>query len=81
MGKRADEHGPDAKAAFQRTADLWSVYLGHKVEAKDVPMMLVLLKITRSIDGAYNADDFIDMIGYAGLAGQIESGEHDTGYE
>jgi len=80
-GKRSDQHGPDLKLAFQRTADLWSAYLGKRIEARDVPMMMVLLKVTRSTEGEYNADDYIDICGYAALAGQIESGENDTGYE
>ena len=72
-GDRKQQHGPDMKESFQRTANLWSNYLGYKIKAKDVPIMMVLLKVTRAKDGAFNQDDYVDMCGYSAIAGQIDS--------
>ena len=32
---------------------------------------MVLLKVARTKTGSLNRDDFVDMVGYAGLAGEI----------
>jgi len=33
--------------------------------------MMILLKMARQMTGEYNPDDFVDMAGYAGCAGEI----------
>ena len=67
---RAATYG-DAKESHQRIADLWSTYLGVKITAKDVAALMVLLKISRS-KGAKHVDNWIDVAGYAALAGEME---------
>ena len=49
---------------------------GDRNEAEDVALMMVLLKISRHTQGTKNnLDNFIDMCGYAAIAGEInESG-------
>ena len=46
------------------------------ITAEDVALMMVLLKISRHTQGTKNnLDNFIDMCGYAAIAGEInESG-------
>ena len=42
------------------------------ITAKDVAIMMILLKISRSNQGKkFNLDNFIDMAGYSAIAGEI----------
>jgi hypothetical protein len=71
-GDRAADHGP-ARKTHQNIADLWNTYLGYKgtdieLRPSDVAMMMVLLKVARTMTGRFNPDDYVDMAGYAGLA-------------
>ena len=61
----------DAAESHQRIADLWATYLGVEVSAVDVAAMMVLLKVSRST-GARRDDNWIDICGYAALAGEME---------
>jgi hypothetical protein len=67
-------HG-DMFENFGRIADLWSAYLGKRLEsdltAVDVGQMMVLLKIARTQSGEMVADHFIDQVGYSACAGEI----------
>jgi hypothetical protein len=46
------------------------------ITAEDVALMMVLMKISRNTQGKKNnLDNFIDMCGYAAIAGEI----NDTG--
>lgn len=76
---RQDKHGnpEDSHAAI---ADLWSMYLSHKfgvdldLHGDDAAVMMVLLKIGRAAIGKPNLDTFVDMAGYAAIAGEIATG-------
>ncbi|WP_441235679.1 DUF6378 domain-containing protein [Bradyrhizobium sp. 930_D9_N1_4] len=73
-GDRAQAHG-DMADNFGRCADLWSAYLGKRLDveltAVDVGNMMALLKIARTQTGEVNADDFVDGAGYLACAGEI----------
>lgn len=73
-GDRAQSHG-DMADNFGRCADLWSAYLGKRLDtgltAVDVGNMMALLKIARTQTGDVNADDFVDGAGYLACAGEI----------
>lgn len=69
-GDRAAQHG-DKVENHQYIAALWTAYLGVTITADQVALMMVLLKIARTKTGALNRDDFVDMAGYAGVAGEI----------
>ncbi len=69
-GERALQHG-DALEAHTNIAALWSAYLGMPVTARDVALLMVLLKVARTKTGTANPDDFIDAAGYAAIAGEI----------
>ncbi len=73
-GERQTTHG-DKVQCLQNVAALWSAYLGSTVDAHDAALMLVLLKLARSKTGTFNIDDYLDMAGYAGCAGEI-AGRH-----
>jgi hypothetical protein len=74
-------HG-DAFKNHAEIAEFWNIFLDKKLQpmasitAEDVALMMVLLKISRNTQGKKNnLDNFIDMCGYAAIAGEI----NDTG--
>ncbi len=63
-------------------ARYWNVYLQsrgimgkRRVEAVDVAMMMVLLKVARSVLGHVNPDDYVDVAGYGSIAGFLAAPE------
>lgn len=81
---RAGLHG-SAENSFQMIGDMWSAYIEHLIFVRngikarislqpvDVAQMMVQLKQARSLYGdAANADNFVDAIGYAALAGMLQ---------
>tara|TARA_R110000823_G_scaffold242581_1_gene367027 strand:- start:145 stop:462 length:318 start_codon:yes stop_codon:yes gene_type:complete len=75
-GDRANTHG-DKEANHSNIANLWAAYLRNKplddecLTPHDVAMMMVLLKVARTQAGSHNPDDYVDMAGYAGIAGGL----------
>ena len=57
-------------------AELWSAYLGVPLTADEVALMMVLLKIARTKSNTKVEDHFVDMAGYAAIAGEIVLGGH-----
>lgn len=75
-GDRAKQHG-DMEKVHARAAKLWSAYLDIEeapLSPADVAMLMILLKMARDGAGDFNADNFIDMCGYAGIAGALRGG-------
>lgn len=76
-GDRAETHGPKERN-HQNIADHWNAYLTGRLNrfltAHDVALMMVELKIARTKEGVTNRDNYVDMAGYAGLAGEIALG-------
>lgn len=79
-GDRQKSHG-DKVHNHLNIAILWNAYLtirrepGSPLQPVDVAHMMALLKISRTQLGAHNADDWVDMCGYAAVAGEIASKE------
>ena len=76
-GDRNDTHG-DAFQNHAEIAEFWNIFLDGKlrpmanITAQDVAIMMILLKVSRSTQGEkFNIDNFIDMVGYAAIAGEI----------
>ena len=76
-GDRNDTHG-DAYRNHAEIAEFWNIFLDKKLQpmasitAEDVALMMVLMKISRNSQGKKsNLDNFIDMCGYAAIAGEI----------
>ena len=67
-GDKVDNHNNIAR--------LWSAYLDVKVEAHDVAIMMVLLKIARTKLGKVSKDTYIDMAAYSAIAGEIKFKEN-----
>lgn len=75
-GKREQDYGKP-EDNFTTIGLLWSVYLNaahpkvfQTVTAKDVAIMMALLKIARIATGN-SPDSFIDLAGYAACGGEI----------
>lgn len=77
---RAATHG-DAEDSFAEIAKLWSWYNDNRTipegpfEARDVAMMMSLFKIARICNNTKHEDSYIDLVGYAALAGEISTQE------
>lgn len=79
-GDRAAQHGPKERN-HQNIADLWNAFLGPRLTTPlspmEVALLMALLKIARTKDGSGkdNPDSYIDLAGYAGVAGEIALNE------
>lgn len=70
-GQREHDYGTP-EYNFRMIAELWNAYLGDRVfTAKDVAMMMALLKIARIRFGNATEDSFVDLAGYAACGGEI----------
>lgn len=77
---REEQYG-EPEDNFALIAAFWNGYLESKypeieyssvIEACDVAMMMALLKVARIATGKPKADNFVDLIGYAACAGEIQ---------
>lgn len=64
--ERAKDYG-DPRPNMERTAALWSAYLGTPITAHDVAICMILVKASRSKVSAH-ADNYQDIAGYAEIA-------------
>lgn len=75
---RANTHG-DKRQNHKNIAALWNAYLDIRRDTAspltetDVAQMMVLLKLARTQLGAFNQDDYVDLVGYAAIAGELAS--------
>ena len=69
-GDREATHG-DKLENHTDIAKLWSAYLGKDITPTQAAVMMMLLKVARTKVGKFNIDDYIDMAGYAGVAGEV----------
>ena len=70
-GDRHNDYG-DKVENHNNIAKLWSAYLDSKVEAHDVAILMVLLKIARTKLGEISKDTYVDMSAYGAIAGEIK---------
>jgi len=61
---------------MQRTARLWSAYLEMPITDYQVSMCMALVKIARSMETP-KTDTYIDLVGYAAIAGQLHTEENE----
>ena len=79
-GDREKQHG-NKTLNHDNIAKLWQAYLKIRsdptapLNALDAAHMMCLLKIARTQSGVVNPDDYIDLAGYAGVAGEIALNE------
>ena len=70
-GHREQDYG-NPENSFNRIAKLWTAYMDFPFTAKDVAIMMGLLKVAR-IKAGNSIDSAIDLAGYAACAGEIYS--------
>ena len=63
-GDRNNQYG-DPRQDFQRTATMWSAYLGVDIAPHDVAALMSLLKISRIRWSPDKRDSWVDLAGYA----------------
>lgn len=68
---RVDTHG-NHHTSHANVASLWQAYLGQPLSSRDVALMMVLLKVARTMEGEHNPDDYVDICGYAALAQDLD---------
>lgn len=58
---------------FELVSEFWVSYLSSKsvFYPQDVANMMILLKVARAATGKFNADNYIDIAGYAACACEI----------
>lgn len=66
IAERGRDYGP-ASVNLQRTADLWSAYLGVPISMEQVCVCMSLVKISRMASGR-KTDNFVDARAYLTLA-------------
>lgn len=74
-GQREEDYGTP-EDNFGLIAKLWNDYIwggAQKLDAQDVAMMMVLLKVARIRNGGGTSDSFVDIAGYAACGGEINS--------
>ena len=71
---REKTHG-NKKINHDNIAKMWSAYLDFDISGRDVALMMVLLKVARTKAGSHNTDDYVDMVGYSSIAGELAEGE------
>ena len=66
IAERGRDYGP-ASVNLQRTADLWSAYLGVPITVEQVCVCMSLVKISRMASGR-KTDNYVDARAYLTLA-------------
>ena len=75
-GHRQNDYGTP-EDNFNRIGKLWSAYMDIEFKAKDVAIMMALLKVAR-IKAGNSIDSAVDLAGYAACAGEIYTKEEDS---
>ena len=74
-GQRQYDYG-DKYQNHKNISELWSSYLGTKISAHDVAICMLLVKVAR-LKHRTTEDCYIDMAGYAAIAGEINDKDKD----
>ncbi|QMP18281.1 hypothetical protein phiV141_24 [Vibrio phage phiV141] len=70
MKDRAASRDCDGERSMERTVNAFNAMFGHKMTTVQGWQFMELLKMARSVGGAYREDDFVDGVAYAALAGE-----------
>ena len=74
-GQRQHDYG-DKYQNHENIANLWSSYLDYNILAHDVAICMLLVKVAR-LKHRPTKDCYIDMAGYAAIAGEINDKDKD----
>lgn len=70
---------PEGERSMCATVEAFKAVTGHQLTESDGWLFMCLLKVVRSRQGAYRADNFEDLAAYAGLAGEAAYQEAQRG--
>lgn len=70
MKDRAASRDCDGERSMARCVNAFNAMFGHKLTVVEGWQFMELLKMARSVGGAYREDDFVDGVAYAALAGE-----------
>lgn len=77
-GDRQTDYGPP-EVNFQRIANLWNDHMETTMfTPRKVAELMLLLKIARTVNSP-TEDSYVDLIGYAALAGEMAETEKENG--
>lgn len=77
-GDRQTDYGPP-EVNFQRIANLWNDHMETRMfTPRKVAELMLLLKIARTVNSP-TEDSYVDLIGYAALAGEMAETEKRSG--
>lgn len=76
-GDRQQSYG-SPEDNFKLIANLWGLYTGYALDAQDVAVMMILLKIARISTGTNKDDNWVDIAGYAACGAEVNSKEAET---
>ena len=66
----------ESEGSLKTIAEYWGLYLNVDILPRDVALMMLLLKIARSEASPGHRDHYIDMAGYAALAGNLANAKN-----
>ena len=75
-GQRQEDYG-DKVVNHRNIAELWNAYLDMDIAPHDVAICMLLVKVAR-LKNRKTKDCYVDMAGYAAIAGEIHEQEDDT---
>ena len=75
-GQRQEDYG-DKVVNHKNIAELWNAYLDMDIAPHDVAICMLLVKVAR-LKNRKTEDCYIDMAGYAAIAGEIYEQEDDA---
>jgi hypothetical protein len=61
--ERGEKYG-HPRENLKRIAEMWTSYLGFSIEIQDVAMMMILLKVARTVETPCHRDSLVDIVGY-----------------
>ena len=67
---REKDYG-NKKISHENVAKLWSAYLNITITAHDAAILMCLLKIARTQLGKNRIDNYVDLVGYTAIAGEL----------
>ena len=75
-GQRQEDYG-DKVVNHRNIAELWSAYLDTQIAPHDVAICMLLVKVAR-LKNRKTKDCYVDMAGYAAIAGEIHEREDES---
>lgn len=67
INQRAASRDTNTERSMQRCVDSFNSMTGHNLSVVEGWMFMEFLKMSRSISGSYNEDDYIDGVAYSAL--------------